>query len=107
MDENRTEVMESTDVMGTEDGTEKRFDVEGILGTVAIGAAAIGAFEAGKFAVKKLKEPVKKGFGAVKSKFAKNKDKPVDTESSEPDHEELTTEVKDKAKGKKSEKSKE
>lgn len=104
MDEIRTEVIETTEEIGTEDGMEKRFDLEGILGTVAIGAAAIGAFEGGKFLVKKGKEPAKKLWGKVTGVFRK-KDKPEDTESSGTDHEEPVAEVKEKAKGKKSEKS--
>ena len=105
MDENRTEVIEVTEEIGTEDGMEKKFDVEGVLGTVAIGAGAIAIFEGGKFVVKKLKEPAKKGFGWLKSKLGR-KEKDENVEVSEPDHEEPNTEANEKTEAKKSDKSK-
>ena len=103
MDENKVEVIETTEEMGTEDGMEKRFDLNDTLGILVIGAGSIAVFEGGKWVVKKLKEPVKKGCNWIKGKFRKEKEVIV-IDSSEPNHEELIPEVKEKAKAKKSDK---
>ena len=104
MEENKTEVIEMTEEVGTEDGMEKKIDVEGLIGTGLIAVAAIGAFETGKFVVKKAKEPAKKLWGKFTGLFKKKSNE--DEKSSEPDHEELTADVDEKAEEKKSKKSK-
>ena len=101
MEENKVETIETTEEMGTEDGMEKTFDYEGILGAGMIAVGSIAVFEGGKWVVKKLKEPAKKLFNGIKSKFKKDKDQPVD-DKSEPNHEELNSEADEKAEDKKS-----
>lgn len=105
MDEIRTEEINVTEEMVTEDGMEKKFDIEGAIGTGIIAVAAIGAFEGGKFLVKKGKEPAKKLWGKVTGVF-KKKDAPEMVVVSEPNHEVAVEEVKEKTEAKKSEKSK-
>lgn len=103
MDEIRNEVIETTEEMGTEDGMEKKFNLEEILGAGAIAVGAITVFEGGKFLVKKGKEPAKKMWGKFTGLFKKKNDPEV-VVMTEPDHEELTTEVKEKTEKKKSDK---